>query len=542
MVCVDELHASQPRTSRRYAILGQLRSRGQWCAAVAVTTFYLAAVTPLWCVTSDSALYLMLGENLAAGNGYTLFGQPHAFVPPGYPLIVAAFTKVGLGDMLWLNLGMVCMGLLTLWFSRQVIRAHASAKLALVAVLVLALNSVMYRHSVRQLSDVPFMLLVFAGLACYTRGRRRGFGWMLTGSLLLVASCWVRLPGIAIAIPAALGVLLESSPGGRRRAWLNAGVVVAGVGISMGLFYAWHQRARHTTPSSLEATSTAGDPASAEAAGAADPLHSSSYAPSLVGVLRRPWWDWIAEPAANAWHTGRQLARLLIGQTLPSALGLLIFGVPILAGMRHQVRRRRYLAVVVTLGYVGAIVVQRPMVSRYLLPVAPLLLLFYLDGARRHLATWLGQRRRVFSFALVCALLLVGFNLPRDLKFIYYLRGSDFAAFRAEWIPLHETASVLQAHARPQERFLAAGPSHRVLSYLSGVPFVDLVGPLARATGSHHDRLGMLDAYGVRFVVTGQGEKYSRLPETVSEIVSAESEFQLVFENSWHRVYRRVDP
>ena len=41
-------------------------------------------------MTPDAALYAMLADNLAAGEGYTLWGAPHTHVPPGYPALLAA--------------------------------------------------------------------------------------------------------------------------------------------------------------------------------------------------------------------------------------------------------------------------------------------------------------------------------------------------------------------------------------------------------------------------------------------------------------------
>jgi len=51
-----------------------------------------ALQTP-WSGGSDTAAYVLLAQNLIGGKGYTYAGQPTAFRPPGYPLLLAAFME-----------------------------------------------------------------------------------------------------------------------------------------------------------------------------------------------------------------------------------------------------------------------------------------------------------------------------------------------------------------------------------------------------------------------------------------------------------------
>jgi 4-amino-4-deoxy-L-arabinose transferase-like glycosyltransferase len=46
-----------------------------------------------WSGGSDTGAYVLLAQNLLGGKGYTYAGQPTAFRPPGYPLLLAAFTE-----------------------------------------------------------------------------------------------------------------------------------------------------------------------------------------------------------------------------------------------------------------------------------------------------------------------------------------------------------------------------------------------------------------------------------------------------------------
>ena len=58
--------------------------------ALVVVTCFLLLISSSWKATPDSALYLELGKSLASGKGYVFNGEAHTYVPPGYPLLVAA--------------------------------------------------------------------------------------------------------------------------------------------------------------------------------------------------------------------------------------------------------------------------------------------------------------------------------------------------------------------------------------------------------------------------------------------------------------------
>src|SRR5580698_10987842 len=100
---LDDVAARLDRT-KRYAV-------------AAIVIWFALAISPAWLPTPDSALYLMLGRSVAQGHGYALDGHPHAYVPPGFPYMLAALERAGLGSMLCLNVAMGLIGLLSVWVS-----------------------------------------------------------------------------------------------------------------------------------------------------------------------------------------------------------------------------------------------------------------------------------------------------------------------------------------------------------------------------------------------------------------------------------------
>jgi hypothetical protein len=521
----------------------------------AIVALYLASVSHHWYISSDSALYLLLGKSLANGDGYALWGRPHVNVPPAYPAILAAMMRIGLGDMWWLNLGMAVTGLAAMWFGYKLLQEQTSSGLAMLVAITVAVSTEMHQRSVQQLSDVPFMLLVMAGLWCYVRGMKDGSVCLEIGTVALIASCWVRVVGIPLALAAALGLAFEAPQTTRRRAWLNTGGAALGVSVTAVLFYLASRQVRGQ-------------------------LAPASYAHHFATLSQRSMASWLLQPLSNFWDTGSDLARLFTGQKCPPIAALAIFWMPTLLGMCLHLRRRRYVGVFATAGYIGAVLLLRELLSRYLLPVAPLLVMFCFDGVRELLemisrlrcrATMrrsLGQvagfqehkleaQARVWSWrslacasglcaspkhsvVAVCALVFLAMNLPKDLRLIYQLHHPRFEEVCNDgWPSMLEAARFLAEHAPVDERFVSSADG-RQLSYLSQLPFLELAKSLTRSTPSEATALTALAEEGVSILVFGPGEAppYYQVLEDAAQKNGA---FHVVFENSRYRVYAPAD-
>ena len=57
--------------------------------AVAIGLLYFASINTHWLPSTDSALYLTIGRNLARGDGYTYQGQSAVATEPLVPLLLA---------------------------------------------------------------------------------------------------------------------------------------------------------------------------------------------------------------------------------------------------------------------------------------------------------------------------------------------------------------------------------------------------------------------------------------------------------------------
>src|SRR5208337_3814460 len=96
-----------------HAVQGIYTARRAFVLFLLVGLSFCLIVNSSWHATPDSALYLELGESMARGNGYQFNGEPHTYVPPGYPVLVAISAYCFSANFLTYRILMAVIGLLT---------------------------------------------------------------------------------------------------------------------------------------------------------------------------------------------------------------------------------------------------------------------------------------------------------------------------------------------------------------------------------------------------------------------------------------------
>ena len=514
---VSSLPCSASDTARRDG--PSVRNWVKWAAAIAVVVFYGLSIRPFWHPMSDSALYLILGDNILEGRGYTLWGHPHIYVPPGFPLFLAAMKWLGLGDPWLLNVSMMVMTLLTCWLAYKSLLKQTTEDFALVITLLVALGFVMLRYSTFLVSDALFILLVWLGIYCYLRRLPHNGRLMELGTLALIASCWVRAPGFCLAAGAAVGLVWQRRDAGRRRVWANAILLAAGTAITAAVFLAYHQAAlaNHDLPSYCN-------------------IEGSRF----VG---RSLWGWLSTPVENTLLTAEPLAQTFTGHKC-SDLGplVIVFWVPIAVGMWRAFRRQQYLCLCIVLGYVGAVLVLRPMVARYLLPVLPLLLLYFLDGMQFLVAMIVPRGPHARRIARAFAVLFLAMQIPKVYAIPRQFLAAHYPAkYQLRWEPTHGAAEFLRENAGPGDRFISSR-HERLLSYFSGVPSIPLGGRRVISPYKPEDFRDWLQQ-GVRFAVIVRDRTRTYYQDVLTlDFLDRREDFQVVFENRKYRVYRYQPP
>lgn len=434
-----------------------LTERRQFILLMLVLSFLLVAnVSTRWQVSSDSGVYLALGKSLANGMGYNIAGVPQASVPPGYPLILAAAFRAGFVEPIWLNLLSCCCGVSVCGVTYLLIKEISDHRTALLTTLCIGTSWQFFRQVSMVLSDVPFMLLVLSGLLLICRGLRTGSCWLEAGGSLLIASCSIRLIGFPLATAAAVGILLQSRRVGRPRAIINVAVIAVALSGTWFCFQAQYRRAKaaSTTP---------------------------VYAKHIEGVMKRSTGEQFLHPALNLAQSGRPLVELIVGQwvykktsawadSTPrlNLIGLIAMGLPICGGLLVLCRKGEWLIPLAVTGYVTGLAINGPLITRYLIPIAPLLVMSFficLEAFQGRSASRSGLPR---SIAWAFAALLVLLNLPDDLHRARHTRTGQRFAHQQVHDALPDLAAELDRLADDGQLFV--GDESRIITFFAETP------------------------------------------------------------------------
>jgi hypothetical protein len=108
----------------------------------------------------DRDNYLLLAENLLAGNGYcSMPGQPTAYRPPLYPLLVAVCLKVG--GFAAIGVVQVLLGAATVWLTWLMAnRCRLSRRTCLLAGLFVAVDPLLIEYTTQAMTETLSTFLV----------------------------------------------------------------------------------------------------------------------------------------------------------------------------------------------------------------------------------------------------------------------------------------------------------------------------------------------------------------------------------------------
>jgi hypothetical protein len=432
------------------SIVKHLSSSPRMFALIMVTVLgFCLIVNNSWRVTPDSALYMVLGKSLATGQGYVFNGEPHTYVPPGYPMILAGTAKL-LGDhFLSYRIIMALFGLLAAGLGYFFIYRMCGPDTALLAGGLFAVNHVLLDNATLTLSDVPFAFFVFVCLNAVlslsvqeNRVIRIALAGILTGLPPLL-----RINGLGV--PPAAAVFLfctwKDMKPLRRCLWITVFLL-----LSLAPFLLWQ-------------------------------IWKASFP---VSVSEGTYWDGISRQFGDQVQV---VSSALIGYiteltyALTDAnirtgiLELVIMAVTVLGAVIAFRRGERLLVPLTVIQFVGLLLSTAG--SRYLIFLIPFLYLFLALGIVQ-LTKWISRisKRPIQPFLILidCFIVLAVTNCTHNLITIYHCRTAleKNGAQSERSIPFFTTARWLKTHA-PNARVLTT--HSRSIHYLSGCRTIALV-------------------------------------------------------------------
>ena len=175
------------------------RRRGVVLAIIIVLQFFLV-VNSSWKATPDSALYLELGESLAGGRGYVFNGEPHTYVPPGFPTIVAVGVRLFGESFLTYRALMALIGLLTAGAGYLLVFRLCGPDTAFLVGGLFAANHILLHNSTFTSSDVPFAFFGLCSLNAALSAARNPerLRWTIFAALIAGIPPLIRINGLGL--------------------------------------------------------------------------------------------------------------------------------------------------------------------------------------------------------------------------------------------------------------------------------------------------------------------------------------------------------
>ncbi len=366
-------------------------TRGRLYAALAISALsFCLIVNSSWNATPDSALYLALGESLASGAGYVFNGEPHTFVPPGFPAMVAGTAWLMGPNFLSYRLLMALTGLLTAWVGYLFVSRLCGRDTALMVGGLFAVNHALFSNCTFILSDVPFAFFALIALHAVISAARthRIATWAVIAGLAVGILPLVRINGLGIPPVAAFFLFCAWKNLGwqKRVLWVGLFLLVAFLPTVMWQWW------KASFPVSVSEGTYFGAVAARRIG---DQLH----------VIVTTFWGYFAETSDT-----------LTGVTLRT--GFLEFIAPLimLVGMVQAFRHGDRLLVPLTVVQFCGLLLSSPG-SRYLIFLIPALYLFLALGILAVIPLFMGERavlqrngRVLFTCFAILAVLNMGHN------------------------------------------------------------------------------------------------------------------------------------
>ena len=401
---------------------------------------------------SDDAFYLDIARNLLHSGEYEANGIPVVIIPPGWPVVLAGAMKISDSFVLLNLLPMAFMlGAAGVWY--YVLRRLASPRTSFVIMLITGMLFQWERLSFQVFSDGLFCLLLGVSLLLalqMSEGRRAGrriVGLVVLSSLMVM----VRWAGVVAWFPVAGALLGGQSRPRLNRLWATAvltGVVVAGT--FLGLRFAIRENIETHYQESLNPA----ERASARVALDQDTrrigmvLNARKAVSSTAVLATGNWMITLLWPPAElgAISLATRIVICVAGWMLLGVLGARVW---------KGIRSLQWVWLGVVLYYFALSFGYRSQTCRYLVPVAPLLVLGLWEGSMilRGALRQQGLKRAVLVTATLLAASVVVCNLGVFTMTAWVLRSKDFVR---EW-QAGEYEQMLGVAARLKEVPVADG-------------------------------------------------------------------------------------
>ncbi len=371
----------------------------------------------------DNAVYVILGESIAAGKGYKNIYQPdeppHTQYPPGFPFLLSFGILIFGSNIILLKFLIFLTGIAGLFFMYYIVSEVFKENTKLVMLFFVSIPIfIIYNHWI--LSEIPFLCFSLGAIYFARKSEvRNNLVYFLVATVFSVGSFFIRTAGISLVIAFAVYLIIK-----KRYLYL-----LLFCAIFLALFIPWEVRnARIPDNTGYLAQLLAKNPYQMEAGNI-----------GLTDLIRRLWDNFVLYTFKILPQTVLPLLKSEFLQVIAGAILAILCIIGFI---------RRFINIsLIELYFIFAmgVLLIWPVVwssDRFLLPVIPLMII-YIFVALFWLQERIKARTLVLIFTVLVALLNVFEIIPRARVSITnnfaYLKNNRYVGYPVDWRHYFET-------------------------------------------------------------------------------------------------------
>jgi len=378
-----------------------------------IVVLYLGLVKQNWTPSWSGAIYIESARSMVTGQGNTYLGYPQLKYPIGFPLLLSPIVWLWGNNFLLMSLFIVLCALGSIFVTYWLFTQFFSREYSILITALTAFSYLMVERSTYIMSGVPYMMCSLLALVYINRYLRfeKKYKYGILAGLLIIISAFLRTVGISIFFGLLLHLFLVKNVRFRAK---KAVLILLLVIIPLT---AWNVR-NQTVEVDLQ-----------------DPIWQlEEFIPYQQEFMRSEWDEPLSEQinprimffrvVKNISYFGGQAAGLILGRRIDIVMGqlhsvpisfLLLLGVialVIVAGFGLSFFSRKYIFDCYVLCYFGILFLTSAREPRYLVPVLPFIIYYFITGIE-----WLFKR--------VSPLTIRSYHVPMSIFFIIYFIGSN---------------------------------------------------------------------------------------------------------------------
>jgi 4-amino-4-deoxy-L-arabinose transferase-like glycosyltransferase len=509
------------------------RTGKDWLVVLAIVFIYLLlsilVFDPKLHTGGDNASYICLAKSILSGKGYRDIympgDPPHTQYPFGYPLLLAIVMVFFKNSFIPLKALSLLMGAGAVLIAYLLLRDWCRKPLLFGLVLLFAASPLLIEYGHWELSDVPFTFFVLLSLFLFRRAEldKRNFPPALWGTIACVVfTYYIRTVGAALF----LALLFYFA---QKKQFKKLLVVLA---ILVALALPWSIRTARVSQGGGYLTQLMlKDPYNT----ASGKINAGDLAKRLAANSQTYFVAAIPRTILSA------AGRLLPGTTrlwAVYAFGLLASALMLL-GFAHGLGKGLGFIHYFIIFYVGTLLIwpQVWATDRFVLPLVPFVLYYFVSGVLTLLYRARARTREVTGLVVVCLLAVssvftVAMSIPSGLRIIRaYAAGNEMAGYPPEWVRYYETATFASRFSPQDAVFVARKPNlfylyanRKCLSY----PFTFDKEKVIDTIKENHVSYVVVDA----FTWTNTTGKY-----LVPALLAHEKEFEVIYSTERPETY-----